>query len=178
MKYLLAISLIFVCFHSNGQLLGDNYYGIASHYAENFYGKITANGDTLNKKEFTAAHKSLPFNTLLEVVNLKNNRSVIVRINDRGPYIPGRIIDLAEASAKEINLIKRGTTPVKITIIGFNNTLYLKPSIKFEIKENLKLSGKFYEKSKLKQKKVFEFNYDEKETIKTQFRRKRMRDLP
>ncbi len=90
--------------------------GIAS-----WYGKgdsiLTANGEHFNYNLLTAAHKSLPFNSLVLVKNLVNNRSVLVRINDRGPYVSGRIIDLSTFAAKQIGLTVRGVAPVEIRVI-------------------------------------------------------------
>ena len=92
--------------------------GIASYYAEPYNGRRTANGeifDTYNA--MTAAHKTLPFNTVVRVKNLKNGEEVDVRINDRGPFVKGRIIDLSLAAAKEIDLARAGIAPVKLQIL-------------------------------------------------------------
>lgn len=78
--------------------------GEASWYGPGFHGRKTANGERFNTNEMTAAHKTLPFNTLVRVTNLHNDQSVIVRINDRGPYIRGRIIDLSKAAKNEIGM--------------------------------------------------------------------------
>jgi rare lipoprotein A len=78
--------------------------GEASWYGPGFHGRRTANGEVFNSKSLTAAHRSLPFGTLVRVVNEKTGRSVIVRINDRGPYAKGRIIDLAHGAAQQIGM--------------------------------------------------------------------------
>jgi rare lipoprotein A len=78
--------------------------GQASWYGPGFHGRRTANGEVFNSKSLTAAHRSLPFGTLVRVVNEKTGRSVIVRINDRGPYAKGRIIDLAHGAAQQIGM--------------------------------------------------------------------------
>ena len=88
--------------------------GKASYYAHRFHGRTTANGERFNMHELTAAHKSLPFGSRVIVTNLANGKKVLVRINDRGPYIKGRIIDLSLEAAKEIDLLKRGVTEVRI----------------------------------------------------------------
>jgi len=88
--------------------------GLASYYADSYEGKTTANGEIYRQGKITAAHKTLPFGTKVEVTNLSNNKSVIVRINDRGPYIRGRIIDLTKAAAKEIDMVGAGVAKVKI----------------------------------------------------------------
>jgi len=88
--------------------------GLASYYADSYEGKTTANGEIYRQGKITAAHKTLPFGTKVEVTNLSNNKSVIVRINDRGPYIRGRIIDLTKAAAREIDMVGAGVAKVKI----------------------------------------------------------------
>jgi len=96
---------------------GSTIYGEASYYADQFHGKITANGEVFDMNEISAAHKTLPFNTKLKVTNLENNRSVIVRVNDRGPYKKGRILDLSYRAAQEIGMLDTGVANVKITIL-------------------------------------------------------------
>jgi rare lipoprotein A len=88
--------------------------GLASYYSDYYEGKTTANGEIFRHKKVTAAHKSLPFGTRVKVINLKNNKSVVVRINDRGPFIKGRIIDLTKTAAKEIGMLGDGVAKVKI----------------------------------------------------------------
>ena len=92
--------------------------GIASWYGPGFQGKATASGEIFNTHDLTAAHKTLPFGTLVEVVNLNNGRKVRVRINDRGPFVRGRIIDLSKAAAERIDLVRTGTAPVKLYRVG------------------------------------------------------------
>jgi len=93
-------------------------YGIASWYGHPFHGRITANGETYDMGILTAAHKGLPFNTKVLVTNLSNGKSVIVRINDRGPYIKGRIIDLSKEAARAIDMVDAGISMVKLSILG------------------------------------------------------------
>ena len=88
--------------------------GKASYYADQFHGKRTANGETFNMHKLTAAHPSLPFGTWVRVTNLNNDKDVIVRINDRGPFVKGRIIDLSIDAAKEIGIMQSGTVRVKL----------------------------------------------------------------
>ncbi len=92
--------------------------GIASWYGRENHKKLTASGELYNMYAYTAAHRTLPFGTLVRVTNLTNGRSVVVRINDRGPFVKGRIIDLSYASAKKLGLIKKGTAPVSIEVLG------------------------------------------------------------
>ena len=91
--------------------------GIASYYAEEFHGRKTANGETYNMNELTAAHRTLPFGTKVRVVNRDTGRSVIVRINDRGPFKDDRVIDLSLAAAKQLGLIATGTGAVLLEIL-------------------------------------------------------------
>ena len=91
--------------------------GKASFYSDEFHGRKTANGETFNMDKLTAAHPSLPFGTWVKVTNLRNGKDVVVRINDRGPFIKGRIIDLSISAAKEIGIIKSGTVQVKLEAI-------------------------------------------------------------
>ncbi len=92
--------------------------GKASFYANQFHGRKTANGETFNMNQLTAAHPSLPFGTWVRVTNLRNRKEVIVRINDRGPYVKGRVIDLSIGAAKKIGLLKSGITKVKLEALG------------------------------------------------------------
>lgn len=88
--------------------------GVASWYGPGFQGKTTANGETFDTNGFTAAHRTLPFNSRVLVVNTLNDKSVTVRINDRGPYAKDRIIDLSKTAAKRLDMIEQGTAPVKL----------------------------------------------------------------
>jgi rare lipoprotein A len=90
----------------------------ASWYGPHFHGKMTANGESYNQMAFTAAHKQLRFGTLLRITNPRNNKSVIVRINDRGPYVRGRELDLSKASAYALGLNERGVIKVKVDQIS------------------------------------------------------------
>jgi len=87
---------------------------VASWYGPRFHGKITANGEIYNQYAFTAASKSLRFGTLLKVINPRNDKSVVVRINDRGPYISGRQLDLSKAAALALGMMKRGVIKVQV----------------------------------------------------------------
>lgn len=80
--------------------------GIASWYGSGFHGELTANGETYDMESLTAAHKTLPFNTVVKVVNLENGKSVTVRINNRGPFVEGRVIDLSRRAARELTSLR------------------------------------------------------------------------
>lgn len=88
--------------------------GMASFYSESYNGRKTANGEVYNSSRLTAAHKTLPFGTKVKVTNLINGKSVKVRINDRGPFIAGRIIDLTRSAARKIDMVNAGVVKVKI----------------------------------------------------------------
>lgn len=92
-------------------------HGKASYYYGKWIGRKTANGEIYRAKDVTAAHKTLPFNTRVRVTNLRNNKSVVVRINNRGPYVKGRIIDLSLAAAREVDMTKAGVVPVKVEVL-------------------------------------------------------------
>jgi rare lipoprotein A len=92
--------------------------GVASWYGPNFHGKTTSNKEVYDMHDLTAAHKSLPFGTYVVVTNLNNGKSVTVRINDRGPFVKGRIIDLSYAAAKAVDMIGTGTAPVRLEILA------------------------------------------------------------
>ena len=97
--------------------IGKKFRGIASYYADDFHGKKTANGETFDMYGLTCAHQTLPFNTWLEVKNLANERTVMVRVNDRGPFVDGRIIDLSYGAAKELHMLGDGIQDVEMTVV-------------------------------------------------------------
>jgi rare lipoprotein A len=99
--------------------VGDTSSGRASWYGSDFHGKSTSSGEGYDMYAMTAAHKTLPLNTVVRVTNLENNRATVVRINDRGPFVESRIIDLSFAAAKEIDLIGKGSSEVRLEILGF-----------------------------------------------------------
>lgn len=97
--------------------------GIASYYIDRFDGRRTASGEMFDNRELVGSHKKLPFNTMVKVTNLANSRSVVVRINDRGPYAHGRIIDVSKAAARKIGLFSTGTAKVMIETMGKNSVI-------------------------------------------------------
>jgi len=111
-KLITALLLLTVAF----SLQAYEEEGIASWYGGKFHGRLTANGETFNTHELTAAHKQLPFNTMVKVTNLSNGKTVEVRINDRGPFVDGRIIDLSYAAAVELDMISTGTAPIRLQV--------------------------------------------------------------
>jgi rare lipoprotein A len=90
--------------------------GVASFYADSFHGRKTASGETYNKRADTAAHRTLAFGTKVKVINLENGKSVRVRINDRGPYVKDRIIDLSGSAARKLGIEQTGTAKVRVEV--------------------------------------------------------------
>jgi peptidoglycan lytic transglycosylase len=109
------------CSHGSDQGRASVQRGMASWYGGKFHGRPTANGERFDKGKKTAAHRTLPFNTVVRVTNRKNGRSVKVRINDRGPFVGGRIIDLSRGAAKELKMIDDGVVPVEIKVLKWGS---------------------------------------------------------
>ncbi len=120
--YLLSCFFVLFAMNVNAQ---SNYVktGIASFYADKFEGRQTANGEIYYHAKKTAAHNTLPFGSIVKVTNLENNKFVVVRVNDRGPFIDNRIIDLSKSAAKEIGIIGNGLAKVKIELIASTEDL-------------------------------------------------------
>jgi rare lipoprotein A len=111
---MLAIAPIFPHAHAAETTLS----GVASWYGPGFHGRTTANGERYDMHGMTAAHKSLAFGTRVRVTNETNGKSVVVRINDRGPYVGKRIIDLSKSAAQAIDMIGPGTAAVTVEVVG------------------------------------------------------------
>lgn len=99
------------------QIIESKIASLASWYGPGFHGRRTANGEVFNQNALTAAHKSLPFGTRVKVTNLNNGKSVIVRVNDDGPHIPGRVIDLSKGAAARIGMLSSGVAPVRLEVL-------------------------------------------------------------
>ena len=102
----------------NPALIAKTFSGQASWYGPGFHGRLTASGEVYNQNALTAAHKTLRFGTRVRVTNLNNGRSIVLRINDRGPYAGGRIIDVSAAAARSLGMMSSGVAPVRVTILG------------------------------------------------------------
>lgn len=104
---------------SNDQILPSErvQYGRASWYGKEFHGKRAANGERYNMYALTAAHRTLPFDTKIKVTNLENGESCILRINDRGPFVDGRILDISYQGAKELGFLNKGVTEVRVEVL-------------------------------------------------------------
>ena len=101
------------------------YKGISSFYGPKFHGKLTANGEIFDMYGVSAAHKEFPFNTVVRVTNEKNGKSLLIRINDRGPYIAGRILDCSFGAAKKLGFVGEGTAKVKIEVLEWGDGEYM-----------------------------------------------------
>ena len=115
----LVAALLLVGFDADARMTsGDVQTGKASYYHDRFHGRTTASGAKYNKNALSAAHKTLPLGSKVKVTDARTGKSVVVRINDRGPFIKGRVIDLSRAAAKEIGLTKKGVSPVKVEVLS------------------------------------------------------------
>ena len=137
--FLFSFILLFFCcspsprytvdnFSSDKRDTKDTFYGVSSFYGLNdgFDGNLTANGEVYDKDGISAAHKTLPLNSLVKVTNIDNGKSVTLRINDRGPYIKGRILDCSYGAAKKLDFVNEGTTEVKVEVIKWGDNEYKK----------------------------------------------------
>jgi rare lipoprotein A len=104
--------------------VGDTMTGIASWYGSDFHGKETSSGERYDMHAMTAAHKTWPMGTMVRVQNLENGRSAVVRINDRGPFVRGRVIDCSYAAGKKLGLDRTGLARAKLTVLGFAGKIY------------------------------------------------------
>jgi rare lipoprotein A len=120
--------------------IGEEFEGIASWYGPDFHAKKTSNGEIYDMHGQTAASKTLPMNTMVYVYNKDNGKSTTVRINDRGPFIKGRIIDLSNKAAHDIDMVKKGTANIRIKVIGFDGKI---AKTKYE-KSIAKYSAKYF----------------------------------
>lgn len=117
-RVLTLAALVFLltgCAATRGSIVDT---GVASWYGPGFHGQLTANGETYDQNAMTAAHRTLPFNTVVRVINMDNGKSVTVRINDRGPYVNNRVIDLSYAAAREIGMVDSGLARVRIQLVS------------------------------------------------------------
>ena len=114
---LACLSLLTGCSHMPTKTAPNVYYGKASYYGDKHQGKLTANGEIYDRNTLTCAHKELPFKTMCRVTNLANNKSVVVRVNDRGPFIQGRIIDLSYKAMEMLDGLGTGVIDVRVEII-------------------------------------------------------------
>lgn len=102
------------------------FYGTSSYYGKDFHGKLTANGEVFDMYGLTAAHKTLPLNTIIRVTNKANDKSLILRVNDRGPFVGNRILDCSYGAALKLDFLNQGITEVKIEVIEWGDNQYMK----------------------------------------------------
>jgi rare lipoprotein A len=105
--------------------LGKTETGRASYYSTRFHGKKTSFGETHKSTELSAAHRTYPHNTMLEVTNLDNDKKVIVRVNDRGPYSRNRLVDISKEAAKQLGIISQGVGNVSVRVVGMEGMVLL-----------------------------------------------------
>jgi rare lipoprotein A len=118
--FIVIVSMLVSCNVTDSEICTTDCFiesGVASWYGYDYPARCTANGETYDKEALTAAHKTLPFNTIVRVENLENGKRVTVRINDRGPFVPGRIIDLSQKAAGEIEILEQGLADVGLYLI-------------------------------------------------------------
>jgi len=104
--------------------VGDIQYGISSYYADRFHGKRTANGDIFDMYGISGAHQTLPLNSIVKVTNLENNKELIIKVNDRGPFIKNRIFDCSYGAAIKLGFVSQGTAIVKVEVIEIGDNIY------------------------------------------------------
>ena len=112
---LLSLSFI-ICHLSFSLAIGQTQKGIASYYGKRASGRLTSSGERLHHDSLTCAHRTHPFGTWLKVVNPRNGQQVVVKVNDRGPFGPGRIIDLSWSAARQLGILRRGIANVEVTV--------------------------------------------------------------
>jgi rare lipoprotein A len=118
------IGLVFLLSLTFGLIAQKSFTGKAIYYADRYDGRATASGEIFHQSDLTAAHASLPFNTLVKVINPQNNKSVIVTINDRMPAGKGRVIQLSKSAAQKIDMVELGEVKVKVEILGDKSLMY------------------------------------------------------
>lgn len=106
--------------------VGDIQYGISSYYAEKFHGKRTANGEVYDMYGISGAHQTLPLNSIVKVTNLENNKELVIKVNDRGPFMKDRIFDCSYGAAVQLGFISNGTAIVKVEVIEIGDNQYKK----------------------------------------------------
>jgi rare lipoprotein A len=120
----LFLTLSFIVVVDLQAQVGEKFYGRASYYADKFHGRSTSSGEIYDRAEYTAAHRDLPFNTIVEVINTTNNRTAVVKINDRGPFAYNRMLDLSFAAAKDLELLGPGEAEIEMKILSMDKSDY------------------------------------------------------
>lgn len=115
-----------VTFQEEPTAVGDIQYGVSSYYADKFHGRRTASGEIYDMYGISGAHQTLPLNSIVKVTNLENNRAIVLRVNDRGPFIKDRIFDCSYGAAVKLGFISKGTAIVKVEVLEIGDNIYRK----------------------------------------------------
>lgn len=113
-------------FQKEPTAVGDIQYGVSSYYADKFHGRRTASGEIYDMYGISGAHQTLPLNSIVKVTNLENNRAIVIRVNDRGPFIKDRIFDCSYGAAIKLEFISKGTAIVKVEVLEIGDNIYRK----------------------------------------------------
>ena len=140
--------------------VGEKFYGRASYYADKFHGRSTSSGEIYDRAEYTAAHRDLPFNTIVEVINTTNNRIAVVKINDRGPFAYNRMLDLSFAAAKDLELLGPGEAEIEMKILSMDKAQYTIPSFYAGIKGEFNRDFNQYEAVSISGKNIVKVTLD------------------
>jgi rare lipoprotein A len=159
-KPLLLFTLLLLVFVEVQAQVGEKFYGRASYYADKFHGRTTSSGEIYDRAEYTAAHRDLPFNTIVEVINTTNNRTAVVKINDRGPFAYNRMIDLSFVAAKDLELLGPGEAEVEMKILAMDKPEYTIPTFYAGIKGEFNREFNQYEAVSITGKNVVKVQLD------------------
>ena len=159
-KPLLLLTLLLNVFVKVQAQVGEKFYGRASYYADKFHGRTTSSGEVYDRAEYTAAHRDLPFNTIVEVINTTNNRTAVVKINDRGPFAYNRMIDLSFVAAKDLELLGPGEADVQMRILSMDKPEYTIPTFYAGIKGEFNREFNKYEAVEISGKNVVKVKLD------------------
>lgn len=158
LSFLLTLSFI-VVIDLQAQV-GEKFYGRASYYADKFHGRSTSSGETYDRAEYTAAHRELPFNTIVEIVNTTNHRIAVVKINDRGPFAFNRMLDLSFAAAKDLELLGSGEAEIEMKILSMDKSAYTVSSFYAGVKGEFNRDFNQYEPVTISGKNIIKVRLD------------------
>ena len=158
LSFLLTLSFI-VVIDLQAQV-GEKFYGRASYYADKFHGRSTSSGETYDRAEYTAAHRELPFNTIVEIVNTTNHRIAVVKINDRGPFAFNRMLDLSFAAAKDLELLGSGEAEIEMKILSMDKSAYTVSSFYAGVKGEFNRDFNQYEPVAISGKNIIKVRLD------------------
>ena len=159
-KPLLLLTLLLNVFVKVQAQVGEKFYGRASYYADKFHGRTTSSGEVYDRAEYTAAHRDLPFNTIVEVINTTNNRTAVVKINDRGPFAYDRMLDLSFVAAKDLELLGPGEAQVQMRILSMDKSEYTIPTFYAGAKGEFNREFNQYESVEITSKNIVKVKLD------------------